>query len=89
MNTKINIRFLMSIALQKQGNLDEAIENFEINLKTMSGVKMGDKLTTKQYATKTFIHQILGTIYDEKGNKQKAVENYEMALSLLRKKIMK
>ena len=89
MNTKINIRFLMSIALQKQGNLDEAIENFEINLKTMSGAKMGDKLTTKQYATKTFIHQILGTIYDEKGNKQKAVENYEMALSLLRKKIMK
>ncbi len=89
MNIKINIRFLFSVAHQKQGNLKEAIENFEKNLQTMSGVKMGDKLTTKQYATKTFIHQILGTLYDEQGNKKKAVENYELALLLLRKKIMK
>ena len=86
MNTKINLRFLMSVALQKQGNLDEAIENFECNLTTMSESKMGEKLTTEQYATKTFIHQILGTLYDEKGDSQKAVENYELALLLLRKK---
>ena len=55
----------------------------------MSESKMGEKLTTEQYATKTFIHQILGTLYDEKGDSQKAVENYELALLLLRKKIMK
>ena len=44
MNTKINIFFDEYIS-PKKGKLDEAIENFETcNLKTMSGVKMGDKL---------------------------------------------